>query len=70
MSYFGFGVPYSPDDKRAGCKTLVLIENGTKEDIVEVLKWNHDIGKQFKKVFIEHQYTSEELNAWFDGMIL
>ncbi|WP_418821732.1 hypothetical protein [Phocaeicola plebeius] len=69
-SYFGFGVPYSPDDKRAGCKTLVLIENGTKEDIVEVLKSNHDIGKQFKKVFIERQYTIQEVKDAFGCVLI
>ncbi len=68
--YFGFGVPYSPDDKRAGCKSLVLVENGTKEDIIEVLKSNHDIGKQFKKVFVEHQYTIQEVENVFGCVLI
>lgn len=45
-------------------------KNGTKEDIVEVLKSNHDIGKQFKKVFIERQYTIQEVKDAFGCVLI
>ena len=48
--FVGYGVPFSPDDKRGGIKTIVLVENGTKDDVIYCINNNEFLNRQFKRV--------------------
>ena len=48
--FLGYGVPFSPDDKRGGCKTIVLVENGTEDEIIYCINNNEFLNRQFNRV--------------------
>lgn len=48
--YIGFGVPYSPDDERPGSKTIVLVECGTVQKVIDAILQNSFLLDKFKKV--------------------
>lgn len=58
--FLGYAVPYSPDDKRGYSKTVILVEDGTMEDIEDVLASHEFVRDQFNKVWEEYNYSKEE----------
>ncbi len=48
--FLGYGVPFSPDDMRGGCKTIVLVENGTEDEIIYCINNNEFLNRQFNRV--------------------
>ena len=48
--FIGYGVPFSPDDTRPGSKTIVLVENGTKDDIIYCINNDRFLNRQFNRV--------------------
>lgn len=58
--FFGYAVPYSPDDKRGYSKTVILVEDGNKEDIKSLLDSNEFIRRQFNLVWDTYNYREEE----------
>lgn len=48
--YIGFGVPYSPDDERPGSKTIVLVECGTVQKVIDAILQNSFLLDKFNKV--------------------
>lgn len=58
--FFGYAVPYSPDDPRGGSKTVILIENGNEEEIRDLFSSNKFVSKQFNKVWDKYNYKKEE----------
>lgn len=59
-NYCGFLVPYSPDDRRPGSKTIILIENGDMYDVVRAIENNKFVKKQFLAVFNKYKYSFDE----------
>lgn len=57
--FFGYAVPYSPDDTRGGSKTVILVEDGTKDDIKSLVKSNEFLKEQFNKVWDKYNYKKE-----------
>ena len=50
VPYTCFGVPYSPDDERPGSKTIVLVENGTVQEVKDAILQTPFLLDKFKKV--------------------
>lgn len=48
--YLCFGVPYSPDDKRPGSKTIVMVDGAERHDVVDAILETPFLLKQFKEV--------------------
>lgn len=59
-SLLGYAVPYSPDDKRGYSKTVILVEDGNKEDIRTLFDSNEFLQRQFNIVWNNHNYREEE----------
>lgn len=59
-NYLCYGVPYSPDDNRGGSRTVVLVENGTTEDLWRVLREVKFIKSKFAQVYKEHDFPKQE----------
>lgn len=57
LHFFGYAVPYSPDDTRGGSKTVILVEEGNKRDIQSLLDSNEFIRDQFNKVWDKYKYN-------------
>lgn len=54
------GVPYSPDDRRPGGKTCVLVEDGTQEEVKKFIEENVLLKEKFSTVFSIHHYNEKE----------
>lgn len=59
-NFFGYAVPYSPDDPRGGSKSVILIENGSKEDIRKLFYSSMFLMKQFNKIWDKYNFDIDE----------
>ena len=49
-NFLGYAIPYSADDKRGGCITVVFVENATSaNDIIKTLEQHPDLQRRFRK---------------------
>lgn len=58
--FFGYAVPYSPDDNRGGSKSVIIVENGSMEDIRTLFYSNRFLMNKFNKIWDTYKYKEEE----------
>ena len=58
--WFGYGGPYTPDDRRPGGKPCVLVEDGTQEEVKKFIEENVLLKEKFSTVFSIHHYNEKE----------
>lgn len=63
VCYTCFGVPYSPDDERPGSKTIVLVENGTVQEVKDAILQNPFLLNKFKKVKEKYELNIDFLEV-------
>lgn len=74
FSYKGFTclyLPYSPDDKRLGSKSIVMVENGDIGDIKNLIMDTPWVSASLLAVIKKYEYTERELISIFgDGFFV
>ena len=62
--------PYSPDDKRPGSKSIVMVENGDINDIKKVIIDIDLVHTSIHKVCEQYGYTKKELLSIFGDSLI